>query len=69
MNDGALQAEALLAAWAFITKRGKTRRQPIVSTPEAWRIDEPKNYRALMYQPARGFWEFAMEIFDSYRAH
>jgi hypothetical protein len=36
------------------------------STPEAWRLEDPKKFRALMYQRARGIWELAMELGDPY---
>jgi non-lysosomal glucosylceramidase len=69
MNDGALQAEALLAAWGVYYQTWRNEETGYwFSTPEAWRIYDPKSYRALMYQRARGFWEFAMEIFDPYKA-
>ena len=68
-NDGALQAEALLAAWGVYYQTWRNEETAYwFSTPEAWRIDDPKNFRALMYQRARGFWEFAMEIFNPYRS-
>jgi non-lysosomal glucosylceramidase len=69
LNDGALQAEALLAAWGVYYQTWRNEETAYwFSTPEAWRIDDPKNFRALMYQRARGFWEFAMEIFDPYKS-
>ena len=69
MNDGALQAEALLAAWGVYYQTWRNDETAYwFSTPEAWRIDDPKSYRALMYQRARGFWELAMEISDPYQA-
>jgi hypothetical protein len=67
VSDGALQAEAMLAAWGVYYQTWRNEETAYwFSTPEAWRIDDPKNYRALMYQRARGVWEFAMEIFDPY---
>jgi non-lysosomal glucosylceramidase len=69
MNDGALEAEALLAAWGVYYQTWRNEETAYwFSTPEAWRIDDPKSYRALMYQRARGFWEFAMEVLDPYEA-
>lgn len=66
-SDGALQAEAMLAAWGVYYQTWRNEETAYwFSTPEAWRINDPKNYRALMYQRARGVWEFAMEIFDPY---
>ena len=67
--DGALQAEAALAAWGVYYQTWRNEETAYwFSTPEAWRSDDPTNYRALMYQRARGIWEFAMEIFDPYNA-
>jgi non-lysosomal glucosylceramidase len=67
-NDGALQANALLAAWGVYYQTWMNEETCYwFSTPEAWRIDDPKNFRALMYQRARGIWEFAMEIGDPYK--
>jgi uncharacterized protein (DUF608 family) len=69
MDDGALQAEALLAAWGVYYQTWRNEETGYwFSTPEAWRIDDPRSYRALMYERARGFWEFAMEILDPYKA-
>ncbi len=66
-NDGALQANALLAAWGVYYQTWMNEETAYwFSTPEAWRIDDPKNFRALMYQRARGVWELAMEIHDPY---
>jgi len=66
-NDGALQANALLAAWGVYYQTWMNEETGYwFSTPEAWRIDDPKNFRALMYQRARGVWELAMEIHDPF---
>jgi hypothetical protein len=62
-----VQAKALLAAWSVYCQTWRNEEPAYwFSAPEAWRIDEPKNYRALMYQRARGVWEFAMEIHDPF---
>ena len=68
-NDGALQANAMLAAWGVYYQTWMNEDTAYwFSTPEAWRIDDPKTFRALMYQRARGVWEFAMEVFDPYKS-
>lgn len=68
-DDGALQANALLAAWGVYYQTWLNDSTAYwFSTPEAWRIDDPTNFRALMYQRARGFWEFSMEVFDPYQS-
>lgn len=67
-NDGALQANALLAAWGVYYQTWINEETAYwFSTPEAWRINDPTVYRALMYQRARGLWEFSMEVGDPYR--
>lgn len=66
-NDGALQSNAMLAAWGVYYQTWINDQTAYwFSTPEAWRIDDPRNYRALMYQRARGVWEFAMEVCDPF---
>ncbi len=32
------------------------------SKPEAWRLKDPRLFRALMYQRARGIWELPKEV-------
>jgi len=67
IGDGSLQAEALLAAWGVYSTSWLNEQTAYwFSTPEAWRLEDPKKFRALMYQRARGIWEFAMEVNDPY---
>jgi non-lysosomal glucosylceramidase len=67
-DDGALQGNAMLAAWGVYYQTWVNEETAYwFSTPEAWRINDPKTFRALMYQRARGAWEFAMEISDPYQ--
>ncbi len=66
-DDGALQANALLGAWGVYYQTWLNEETAYwFSTPEAWRINDPKTFRALMYQRARGIWELAMEVHDPY---
>lgn len=66
-DDGALQANAMLAAWGVYCQTWMNEETAYwFSTPEAWRINDPKTFRALMYQRARGLWEFAMEVHDPF---
>lgn len=66
-DDGALMANALLGAWGVYYQTWMNEETAYwFSTPEAWRINDPKTFRALMYQRARGLWEFAMEVFDPF---
>lgn len=68
IGDGALQAEALLAGWGVYYETWANEQTAYwFSTPEAWRLEDPKKFRALMYQRARGIWELAMEVGDPYR--
>ena len=68
IGDGALQADALLAAWGVYYETWANEQTAYwFSTPEAWRLEDPRRFRALMYQRARGIWELAMEVGDPYR--
>ena len=69
VGDGSLQADALLAAWGvYYTTWMNDQTAYWFSTPEAWRLADPRKFRALMYQRARAIWEFAMEVNDPWRA-
>jgi non-lysosomal glucosylceramidase len=61
-GDGALMADALLTGWGTYYRSWRDERAAYwFSTPEAWRIDDPTRYRALMYQRARAAWELLRE--------
>jgi non-lysosomal glucosylceramidase len=69
IGDGAMQAEALLAAWGVYYQTWVNEETAYwFSTPEAWRLEDPRKFRALMYQRARGIWELAMEVSDPFRS-
>ena len=69
IGDGSLQADALLTAWGvYSTTWLNDQTAYWFNTPEAWRLADPKQFRALMYQRARAIWEFAMEVNDPYRS-
>jgi non-lysosomal glucosylceramidase len=69
IEDGSLLADALLAAWGvYSTTWLNDETAYWFSTPEAWRLEDPRKFRALMYQRARAIWEFAMEVNDPYRS-
>ena len=69
LHDGALQADALLAGWGLYYQTWVNEQTAYwFSTPEAWRLEDPRKFRALMYQRARGIWELAMEVDDPYRS-
>ena len=69
VGDGSLQADALLTAWGVYSTTWLNEQTAYwFSTPEAWRLADPKQFRALMYQRARAIWEFAMEVNDPYRS-
>jgi non-lysosomal glucosylceramidase len=66
--DGSLQADAFLAGWGVYYQTWINEQTAYwFSTPEAWRLKDPKLFRALMYQRARGVWELAMEVGDPFR--
>lgn len=67
IGDGSLQANALLAAWGVYSTTWLNEQTAYwFSTPEAWRLVDPRQFRALMYQRARAIWEFAMEVNNPY---
>jgi uncharacterized protein (DUF608 family) len=69
IGDGALQADALLIGWGLYYETWANDQTAYwFSTPEAWRLEDPRKFRALMYQRARGIWELAMEVSDPYRS-
>jgi uncharacterized protein (DUF608 family) len=68
IGDGSLQADALLAGWGVYYETWANENTAYwFSTPEAWRLEDPRKFRAAMYQRARGIWELAMEVGDPYR--
>jgi uncharacterized protein (DUF608 family) len=65
IGDGALQATALLIAWSVYYQTWASEQTAYwFSTPESWRIDDPKQFTQLMYQRPRSIWELVMEIGD-----
>ena len=69
IKDGSLQADALLLGWGLYYQTWANEQTAYwFSTPEAWRLEDPKKFRALMYQRARGIWELAMELSNPYRS-
>jgi non-lysosomal glucosylceramidase len=63
-NDGAMMAGALLGAFGVYRNSWLNEKAAFwFSTPEAWLIDEPSKYRALMYQRARAVWELLNEVY------
>jgi hypothetical protein len=53
--DGALQANALLTGWGVYYETSANERTAYwFSTPEAWRVEDPRKFRALMCQRAPG---------------
>lgn len=69
LADGALQANALLIGWGLYYETWANEQTAYwFSTPEAWRLEDPRKFRAPMYQRPRGIWELAMEVDDPYRS-
>jgi len=63
-NDGAMLADALLGAFGVYRNSWLNEKTAFwFSTPEAWLIDQPSKYRALMYQRARAVWELVNEVY------
>jgi uncharacterized protein (DUF608 family) len=68
LQDGALQAGALMLAWGVYQQTWRNDATGYwFNTPEAWDIDDPTRGRAPMYQRARGIWELLMEVHNPYR--
>jgi len=68
LGDGSLQADALLAGWGvYFTTWMNEDTAYWFSAPEAWRLEDPKKFRALMYQRVRAIWELAMEVNDPWK--
>jgi len=68
INDGALQSEALLTAWDIYRQSWLNEQNPYwFNTPEAWRINNTADFRALMYQRARAIWELLFVIDNPYK--
>ncbi len=66
-GEGPLMADALLAGWGTYYRSWLDSKAAYwFSTPEAWRIDDPTHYRALMYQRARAIWELLLEVHDPF---
>jgi len=62
-GDPALMAEGLQTGRGTWYRSWQDERAAYwFSTPEAWRIDDPTRYRALMYQRARAVWELLREV-------
>jgi uncharacterized protein (DUF608 family) len=63
-NDGSMVSDALLTAFGVYKQTWLNDKSAYwFSTPEAWRIDDPSVFRALMYQRARAVWELLNEVF------
>ena len=68
INDGALQSEALHTAWGVYRTTWLSDDHPYwFTTPEAWRIDDPAHFRALMYQRPRAIWSLLFAMDDPYQ--
>jgi uncharacterized protein (DUF608 family) len=66
-DDGAMMADALLGAFGVYRNSWLNEKTAFwFSTPEAWSIEDPSKYRALMYQRARAVWEVLNEV-DPFR--
>ncbi|MGD0581312.1 MAG: GH116 family glycosyl-hydrolase [Bacteroidales bacterium] len=63
-NDGSMMSDALLTAYGLYKQTWLNDKSAYwFSTPEAWHIDDPSVFRALMYQRARAVWEVLNEVY------
>jgi uncharacterized protein (DUF608 family) len=66
-DDGAMQAAALLIGWGVYHQSWINEKTAYwFCTPEAWRLEDPAKWRALMYPRVRAIWELLMEVHDPY---
>jgi uncharacterized protein (DUF608 family) len=67
-HDGAMQADALLIGWGVYHQSWINEKTAYwFCTPEAWRLEGPERWRALMYSRPRAIWELLMEVHDPYK--
>jgi uncharacterized protein (DUF608 family) len=67
-DDGAMQAAALLIGWGVHQQSWINKKTAYwFCTPEAWRLEDPGKWRALMYPRPRAIWELLMEVHDPYK--
>jgi non-lysosomal glucosylceramidase len=67
INDGAMQACALMLAWGVYQQTWCNEATGFwFNTPEAWDIADPTIARAPLYQRARAIWELLMELDDPF---
>lgn len=67
IQDGAMQAHALLAAWGLYHNVWQNESTAYwFHAPECWRYDDVTKCRGIMYQRARAIWELMMETHDPF---
>jgi uncharacterized protein (DUF608 family) len=67
-GDGAMQLAALHIGWGTYLQSWMNGKNGYwFSTPEAWRLENPAIWRALMYPRVRAIWELLMEVHDPFK--
>lgn len=68
IGDGAMQLDGLRIGWGVYRQSWEMEKNGYwFSTPEAWRLENPAVWRALMYPRVRAIWELLMEVHDPFR--
>jgi uncharacterized protein (DUF608 family) len=68
VGDGAMQLAALHIGWGVYRQSWLNEGTGFwFSTPEAWTLDDPGQWRALMYPRVRAIWELLMEVYDPFK--
>jgi uncharacterized protein (DUF608 family) len=67
IGDGGMQLDGLRIGWGVYRQSWMNEKNCYwFSTPEAWRLEDPSNWRALMYPRVRAIWELLMEVHDPF---
>jgi|ERR1035437_3667098 uncharacterized protein (DUF608 family) len=68
IGDGAMQLDGLRIGWGVYRQSWMNEKNGYwFSTPEAWRLEDPSQWRALMYPRVRAIWELLMEVYDPFK--
>lgn len=68
IGDGAMQLDGLRIGWGVYRQSwANPRNCYYFSTPEAWRLENPAVWRALLYPRARAIWELLMEVHNPFQ--
>ena len=68
IGDGGMQLDGLRIGWGVYRQSWMNEKNGYwFSTPEAWRLEDPSRWRALMYPRVRAIWELLMEVYDPFK--